>query len=38
MLDGQIGYTWYNDTGDAADAKTNDYHSYDIGIGSAFTF
>jgi hypothetical protein len=38
MLDGQIGYTWYHDSGDAADAETDDYHAYDIGIGSAFTF
>ena len=38
MLDGEIGYTWYHDSGDAADSDTNGYHAYDIGIGSAFTF
>ena len=38
MLDGEIGYTWFHDGGDAADSATDRYDAYDIAIGSAFSF
>jgi hypothetical protein len=37
-LDGEIGYTWFSDSGDAADTDADTSHGYDIAIGSAFTF
>jgi hypothetical protein len=37
-LDGEIGYTWFHDSGAAAGGDTDRYHAYDIAIGSAFSF
>ena len=37
-LDGEIGYTWFHDSGDGATEDTDSYRAYDIAIGSAFSF
>jgi outer membrane protein OmpU len=40
LLDAEVGYTWFHDSGDASSATGNDnrYHAVDVGIGSKFTF
>ena len=40
VLDTEVGYTWFHDSGEAsADTGNNSsYHAVDIGIGSKFTF
>jgi outer membrane protein OmpU len=40
LLDAEVGYTWFDDTSDAADADNDidDYSAFDIGIGSRFNF
>jgi outer membrane protein OmpU len=38
LLDAELGYTWFHDSGDAADEQTDDYSAFDVGIGSKFTF
>jgi len=37
-LDGEIGYTWFTDGGDAVIDQQKDYHAFNVAIGSAFTF
>jgi len=37
-LDGEIGYTWFQDTGDSAADDQDRTRAYDIAIGSAFRF
>jgi hypothetical protein len=37
-LDAEAGYTWFHDTGNAADSNTDHYHAFDIQVGSALTF
>jgi hypothetical protein len=37
-LDGEVGYTWFSDSGDAVPDDQDRYHAYDIAIGSAFSF
>jgi outer membrane protein OmpU len=38
MLDGELGYTWFHDSGDALTDGEQHYHAFDASIGSAFTF
>jgi hypothetical protein len=38
LLDAELGYTWFNDTSEAANGDTDDYSAFDVGIGSKFTF
>jgi len=40
LLDAELGYTWFDDTGDAADADDDidSYSAFDVGVGSKFTF
>jgi outer membrane protein OmpU len=38
LLDAELGYTWFDDTSDAANNDNDDYSAFDIGIGSKFTF
>jgi outer membrane protein OmpU len=38
LLDAELGYTWFHDSGDAATNDTDSYHAFDVGIGSKFTF
>jgi hypothetical protein len=38
MLDGELGYTWFHDSGDGLTDGERHYHAFDIAIGSAFTF
>jgi predicted porin len=38
LLDAELGYTWFHDSGDAATSDTDSYHAVDVGIGSKFTF
>jgi len=38
LLDAELGYTWFHDTGDAATSDTDKYSAFDVGIGSKFTF
>jgi hypothetical protein len=37
-LDGEVGYTWFHDTGDGVAADQDGDHAYDIAIGSSFSF
>jgi len=37
-LDGEIGYTWFHDSGDAVSNDQDRYHAYSVAIGSAFSF
>jgi hypothetical protein len=37
-LDGEVGYTWFRDTGDGVLDDPDRTHAYDIAIGSAFSF
>jgi predicted porin len=38
LLDAELGYTWFDDSGPAATNANDDYSAFDIGIGSKFTF
>jgi predicted porin len=38
VLDAEVGYTWFHDSGDAATSEQDSYHAFDVGIGSKFTF
>jgi hypothetical protein len=40
LLDAEVGYTWFHDSGDASSATGNDrsYDAVDVGVGSKFTF
>jgi len=38
MLDGELGYTWFHDSGDGLTDEARHYHAFDVAIGSAFTF
>ncbi len=40
LLDAELGYTWFHDTSDIADAdeQIDSYSAFDVGIGSKFTF
>jgi hypothetical protein len=37
-LDAELGYTWFHDTGGAADPDQDSYHAFDVQVGSALTF
>jgi hypothetical protein len=37
-LDGEIGYTWYRDTGDTTSNEHDYYEAFSVGVGSAITF
>ncbi|HVY99208.1 MAG TPA: hypothetical protein VHA35_06900, partial [Dongiaceae bacterium] len=37
-LDAELGYTWFHDTGAAADPSLDSYHAFDVQLGSALTF
>jgi len=37
-LDAELGYTWFKDTGDAADGDTDKYTAFSAAIGSKLTF
>jgi hypothetical protein len=37
-VDGELGYTWFHDSGDGLTSATRHYHAFDVAIGSAFTF
>ena len=37
-LDAEVGYSWYHDTGDAADSQTDKYHAVSVAVGSKLTF
>ena len=38
LLDAELGYTWFHDTGTGADSDTDRYSAFDVGIGSKLTF
>jgi len=38
LLDAELGYTWFDDTSNAANNDQDDYEAFDVGIGSRFTF
>jgi len=38
MLDGELGYTWFHDSGDGLTDGQRNYHAFDVAIGSAFSF
>jgi len=38
LLDAELGYTWFHDSGDAATEDTDNYSAFDVGIGSKLTF
>ena len=40
LLDAEVGYTWFHDSGHASAAtdNNNSYDAVDVGIGSKFTF
>ena len=37
-LDAELGYVWFNDSGDAADNDTDGYHAVSVAVGSKLTF
>jgi hypothetical protein len=37
-LDAELGYTWFHDSGDAADGDTDSYHGVSVAVGSKLTF
>jgi hypothetical protein len=37
-LDAELGYTWFKDTGDAADSDTDKYNAVSVAIGSTLRF
>jgi predicted porin len=37
-LDAELGYSWFHDTGDAADSDTDKYHAVSVAVGSKLTF
>jgi hypothetical protein len=37
-LDAELGYTWFHDSGDAADNDTDSYHAASVAIGSTLRF
>jgi predicted porin len=38
LLDAELGYTWFHDSGPATPEDTDNYSAFDVGIGSKFTF
>jgi hypothetical protein len=38
ILDGNVGYSWYKDTDPATPGVADDYHAFEVGIGSTFNF
>ncbi len=38
MLDAELGYTWFKDTGDGVPDDQDHYRAFDIAFGSSFTF
>ena len=38
LLDAELGYTWFHDSGPTTSKAQNDYSAFDVGIGSKFTF
>jgi predicted porin len=38
MLDGELGYTWFSDSGDGVPGDQDHYHAFNIAIGSSFMF
>jgi predicted porin len=38
LLDAELGYTWFNDSGDNTSNDTDSYSAFDVGVGSKFTF
>jgi hypothetical protein len=38
LLDGDIGFSWYKDTDPATADVADDYHAFEVGIGSTFNF
>jgi outer membrane protein OmpU len=38
MVDGELGYTWFHDSGDGLTDAQRHYHAFDVAIGSAFSF
>ena len=37
-LDAEIGYTWFNDSGDGVPEEEDHYSAFNVAIGSVFTF
>jgi len=37
-LDAELGYTWFKDTGDAADGDTDKYNAVSVAVGSVLKF
>ena len=37
-VDAELGYSWFHDSGDAADSDTDGYHAVSVALGSKLTF
>jgi hypothetical protein len=37
-MDGELGYTWFHDSGDGLSDAERHYHAFDVALGSAFSF
>jgi predicted porin len=38
LLDAEVGYTWFHDSGAGVSDDQDSYHAFDVGVGSKFTF
>jgi hypothetical protein len=38
VLDANVAFSWYKDTDPATSNVADDYHAFEVGIGSTFNF